>query len=87
MLIPWYEASMLAVESNGVIALRLAKMSRGGWDAAAEARQMVSEKISASFEIAELMFAGASSRVMINRYRDHVAANSTGLNADTVRSP
>ena len=50
MLFPWYAATMLAIESNGVIALRLRKIAGGGREARDEADLMVSEKIDALFE-------------------------------------
>jgi hypothetical protein len=41
---------MLAVEANGVVALRMMKLMRGGKRARREAERMVSEKIAAAVE-------------------------------------
>jgi hypothetical protein len=41
---------MLAVEANGVVALRMMKLMRGGRRNWREAKLMVSEKIDAAFE-------------------------------------
>jgi hypothetical protein len=41
---------MLAVEANGVVALRVMKLMRGGRSARREAKLMVSEKMDAAFE-------------------------------------
>ena len=41
---------LLALEANGVIALRMMKLMRGGRNARREAELMVSEKINAAFE-------------------------------------
>jgi hypothetical protein len=41
---------MLAVEANGVVALRVMKLKCGGRSARREAKLMVSEKMDAAFE-------------------------------------
>ena len=41
---------LLAIEANGVIALRMMKLMRGGRSARREAELMVSEKMRAAFE-------------------------------------
>jgi hypothetical protein len=70
---------MLAVEANGVVALRMMKLMRGGRRARREARLMVSEKIDAAFEASARLMAGASSDEIVHRYRQHVAANAKRL--------
>jgi hypothetical protein len=70
---------MLAVEANGVVALRMMKLMRGGRRARREAKLMVSEKIDAAFEATARLIAGASGDEIVNRYRQHVAANSKRL--------
>ena len=69
----------LAVEANGVIALRMTKLMLGGRSARREAELMVSEKILAAFEAAASLVAGASSGDIVHRYRQHVAANARRL--------
>jgi hypothetical protein len=70
---------MLAVEANGVVALRMMKLMRGGRRARREAKLMVSEKIDAAFEASARLMAGASSDEIVRRYRQHVAANAKRL--------
>jgi hypothetical protein len=79
MFLPWFLTLMLAIESNGVIALRLLKLARGGTEAQYEAHLMVSEKINASFEAGADLIDGATAADIINRYREHVAANANRL--------
>ena len=77
---------LLAAEANGVIALRMMKLMRGGRSARREANLMVSEKISAAFEATASLLAGASGNEIVHRYRQHVAKNAKRLlaGAETV---
>ena len=70
---------MLAVEANGVVALRVMKLMRGGRSARREAKLMVSEKMDAAFEAAARLMVGASGDEIVQRYRQHVAANAKRL--------
>jgi len=70
---------LLALEANGVIALRMMKLMRGGRSARREAELMVSEKIRAAFEATASLMAGASGDEIVHRYRRHVAANAKRL--------
>jgi hypothetical protein len=70
---------MLAVEANGVIALRMMKLMRGGKRARREAERMVSEKIAAAVEASAKLMAGASGDAIVHRYRRKVAANAKRL--------
>ena len=65
---------MLALEANGVVALRMMKLMRGGRRARREAKLMVSEKINAAFEAT-----ATSGDEIVHRYRQHVAANAKRL--------
>jgi hypothetical protein len=78
---PWLAGAMLAFESCEVIRLRLAKLAIGDNDADREARLMVNEKINAMFEAGASLMAGASAATVIDRYREHVAANAKRLAA------
>ena len=60
---------MLALEANGVVALRMMKLMRGGRRARREAELMVSEKIDAAFEATARLMAGASGDEIVHRYR------------------
>jgi hypothetical protein len=66
---------MLAVEANGVVALRVMKLMRGGRSARREAKLMVSEKMDAAFEAAARLMVGASGDEIVQRYRKRVAVN------------
>ena len=70
---------MLAVEANGVVALRMMKLMRGGRTARREAKLMVSEKIYAAYEATARLMAGASGDEIVHRYRRHVAVNAKRL--------
>jgi hypothetical protein len=76
---PWYASTMLAYESFEVIRLRLEKFLIGGDGANHEARLMVSEKIDAMFEAGANLMAGATPASIVDRYREHVAANTKRL--------
>ena len=70
---------MLALESNRVIGLRLAKLMRGGKAAQREAERMVSEKIQAAAKAGASLMAGATSDEIVRQYRKRVAANAKRL--------
>jgi hypothetical protein len=69
----------LAFEANGVIALRLMKLMRGGRSARREAELMASEKIRAACEATASLMAGASGDDIIHQYRRRVTANAKRL--------
>jgi hypothetical protein len=50
MIFLGYEATMLALEANGVIGLHLIKIAQGGIDAGHEINLMVQEKLDAAAE-------------------------------------
>jgi hypothetical protein len=81
MNFPWHASAMLALESFEVIRLRLEKLLIGGDAADHEARLMVSEKVDAMLEAGTNLMAGAAPASIIERYREHVAANSKRLSA------
>ncbi len=76
MLNSWFAMTMLAIESNEVIGLRVARIAAGGAGAWDETELMISEKLSAGVEAATALLSGASALSVINRYRELVAANS-----------
>ena len=69
----------LALESNRVIGLRLAKLMRGGKGAQREAERMISEKIQAAAKAGASLMAGASSDDIVRQYRKRVVANAKRL--------
>ena len=79
---PWYAGAMLAVEASEVVRLRCEKLSHGDEAAGNEAALMVSEKIAAAFEAMTSLLAGATPATIIQRYREHVAANAKRLSAN-----
>jgi hypothetical protein len=76
--VPW-QAFRLALESNRVIALRMAKLAAGGKRARGEASRMVTEKIGAAWGAGVTMMTGGSSAKVIRQYRKRVAANKRRL--------
>jgi hypothetical protein len=79
MFFPWHTIMMLAIESSGVVGLRLMKLASGGSQAQVEADLMVREKIDAAFEAGATFIAGGSVARIVDRYREHVYANSNRL--------
>lgn len=72
---------MLALEAQKVIELRLVRLAWGGREGSAEMESMVTEKVYASFEAVSTMMQGGSPETVIERYREHVAANTKRLSA------
>lgn len=85
MFAPWwklgFDSAMLAMESQAVIGLRLAKLAAGGTAAQIEAERMVSEKVMAAGEAAMMLATGGSSQAVVTGYRRKVRANQRRLSA------
>ena len=79
MLFPFYSSMMLGLESGNVIGLRMLKLACGGGDALNEMHLMVGEKVNAAFESGINLMGGASVHSVVDRYRQHVAANAERL--------
>ena len=79
---PWYAGAMLAVEATEVVRLRCEKLSHGDMAAGQEAVLMVAEKMAAAFEAAASLLSGATPGAVVQRYREHVAANARRLSAN-----
>ncbi len=75
----WHGAMMLAIESSEVIGSRLQRLAAGGSEAQAEAHLMISEKVDAVFEATATLMTGGTPATVIDRYREHVAANAARL--------
>jgi hypothetical protein len=71
--------TLLAIEAQGVIGLRLLRLAAGGPEAHNEALQMVHEKVSAAIEATGTLMTGGSPATVIARYREHVGANAFRL--------
>jgi hypothetical protein len=76
---PWYSATLLAFEAGDVMRLRMNRIAFGGSDALSEMNLMMTEKIGATVEALSSMMFGGTAMSVIERYREHVAANAGRL--------
>jgi hypothetical protein len=81
MFFPLYGWTMLALESTSVVNLRLAKIARGGSQAVDEIGLMLSEKVEAMIEAGTALTMGSEPSDIVDRFREHVAANEVRLSA------
>ena len=81
MLNPWFSAALLVFEASDVIRLRTMKIAFGGGSAFTEVHLMMTEKFGAAAEALTSMMAGGTPMAVIERYREHVAANACRLAA------
>ncbi|MBZ8131876.1 hypothetical protein [Afifella sp. IM 167] len=72
---PWINFTLLALESQQVIWLRLMKLAAGGPAACSEARQMVEEKLAAGSDAAGQILAGEPPEAIVDGYLGRVRAN------------
>ena len=79
MLNSWFAATLLAWEAADVVGLRLTRLAGGGDAAYSEAHLMVSEKVAAGIEAVGALMMGRTPHEIIQRYREHVAANASRL--------
>jgi hypothetical protein len=79
MFLPFFSTVSLAFESGNVIGLRMMKMMSGGRGSHDEAHLMVTEKLSAMLEASASLMGGATAGSVVERYREHVAANAKRL--------
>ena len=75
----WYGATMLSLESQRVIGLRMMKFAMGGKAAQTEATRMVTEKISESMAVAATLMSGGSGHAVVAQVRKRVQSNSRRL--------
>jgi hypothetical protein len=68
--------TMLAIESQQVVALRMAKLSLGGAAASREASRMITEKLLAFNQVAAK---GGSAHSVVKKYRKKVRSNRRRL--------
>jgi hypothetical protein len=78
-----FDATLLGVETQRVVGLRLMKLSAGGSAARAEALRMVSEKPAALAEATMTLARGGSARAVVRRYRSLVRSNKRRLSKPT----
>jgi hypothetical protein len=85
MIDQWWKLSsdlaFAGMEAQRVVALRLAKIAKGGPAAERESRRMVAEKIGASAEAAVALASGRSPQSIVRRYRTIMRANEKRLRA------
>ena len=75
----FYSTAMLNIESCNVISLRLMELMVGTGDWPNEVQLMVSEKVNAMFEARANLMTGGTATSVVDRYREHVAANAKRL--------
>jgi hypothetical protein len=68
------EMTLANLASQRVIALRMAKLAKGGSAAQREARRMIVEKMAASVEAGAALLMGKSSHSLMRRYHTIVRA-------------
>jgi hypothetical protein len=73
------DATMLAVEAQTVIGLRLMMLGTGGAAAQAEAHRMIAEKSRAFVEAASTLASGGTAHTVVAGCRKHVRANARRL--------
>ena len=73
------DTSMLALECQQVIGLRVMKFTLGGPEASREANRMVAEKVTAFGEAAAKVATGGTTRSVVKGYRNKVRANRRRL--------
>jgi len=83
---PWFtiarDAARLAAEAQGVVALRLAHLARGGKRGRAEAERMVTEKVKAMMDAQ----AAAAKSVLAGEQAPAIMKKTIGLYGRRVRS-
>jgi hypothetical protein len=75
----WYQATMLSLEAQRVIALRMMKIAGGGPGAQAEASRMMTEKIAESMAVAATLLRGGTGEAVVAQVRRRVRSNSRRL--------
>ena len=82
MFVPWFrlasDATLLAMEAQTVIGMRLGEIAMGR-GTAAEAQLMVTEKVLALAEASVTLATGGSPHKVVKAYRKKVQANSRRL--------
>ena len=83
MLATWIrfmaQSTLLALEAQRVIALRMAAIATGGTRAQAEIQRMVLEKIVASMRAGAMFSMGKPTASIVRHYRSTVRANERRL--------
>jgi hypothetical protein len=75
----WFELTMLSLEAQSVIGLRLMRLAGGGPLAQVEIEWMISEKIGAAVAATNAVATGGSASAVIEIYRKAVRKNEHRL--------
>jgi hypothetical protein len=73
------DMTLLTLEAQRVVALRMAALASGGAKAQAEAQQMVTEKIVAAMRTWPMIWLRGSPTKVLGHYRSRVRANERRL--------
>jgi len=74
-----FDMALLALESQRVVGLRIARIASGGRAAQTELARMLTEKPTALAEAAAAVMTGGSANAIVRRYRTHVKTNQRRL--------
>lgn len=74
-----FESSLLGLEAQRVIALRMMALAGGGSRAQAEAQRMITEKLFALIRGGSMLTAGKPPTSVVRHYRSRVRANERRL--------
>jgi hypothetical protein len=89
MFVTWIrfvtQSTLLALEAQRVIALRMAALATGGTRAQAELQRMVVEKVAASMRAGAMLSMGKPTASIVRHYRSRVRANERRLLASKTR--
>jgi hypothetical protein len=80
------QSSLLALESQRVMALRMGALATGGSRAHAEIQRMISEKIIASMRVGAMLTTGKPAASIVRHVRSRVRANERRLLARKPRA-
>jgi hypothetical protein len=75
----WFELTMLSLEAQSVIGLRLMRLAGGGPLAQVEIERMISEKMGAAIAATNALATGGSASAVIEIYRKAVSKNENRL--------
>jgi hypothetical protein len=81
------QSSLLALEAQHVMALRMAAIATGGSRAQAEIQRMILEKVVASMRAGAMLSMGKPTASIVRHYRSRVRANERRLLAAKTRAP
>ena len=79
------DTTLLAMEAQAVIGIRLAHVALGR-GTAAEMQLMMTEKVDALLEASRTIVSGGSAETVVDGYRKHVQANAARLQQPTTTS-